>query len=124
MSVLFKIGNNDYTNRITVPSYNVNDKPIYTSWTDSNWLEHRDIHRWRAEGRFTLKFFSQSEFTSFMSDVETNRQTDGTVVVTLYLNNKNTTASRNVFLDFEADNTLPYIGLKEYDGFEVTVTER
>lgn len=123
---LFVINGVDYTNRITMPTYKVSDMPVYTEWEDSNWTTHRNIHTWKAEGSFTLKFQTKEEFMSFMDQINELRLKDGTVKCSVYLNNKNTTKENvYLFIDYDVQNTLPYMGgYKDYDGFDVTIKER
>ena len=33
---IFKVGNIDYSNRVIAGSYNVQTKPVYTSWNDAD----------------------------------------------------------------------------------------
>lgn len=122
---LFKIDTIDYTNRIVVPSYKVSDMPVSTEWTDSNWTTHRITHARKASGTFTLKFQSPEEFQNFMTIVNSLTRKDGTIRCSLYMNNLNGVKEDIfVYLDFDAANTMPYMGTKDYDGFDVTVKER
>lgn len=120
---LFNINGTDLTRFIMVPSYKVNEFNIGEEWTDANESDHRDIVRTRVQGSFTLKFHTEDEYWDFMDLVNNNKTSGDYLLVTLFLNNKNKVVSKNIFIDFEAANTLPYFGIKEYSGFDVTIKE-
>lgn len=125
-SKLFIItGNNlDLTNRILVPTYKVSRQPKYESWEDSNWVDRRDIVRRVAKGTFTLKFDTISEYENFVDAVEQNTKNDGSVNVKLYLNKTHEMVTTDVYIDFEPVNDLPFYGVRDHDGIEVTIQER
>lgn len=123
---LFKIvdGNNivDYTNYITVPSYKVNNKPFYTEWTDGDLNIHRDIQRYYLEGSFTLYFTDPEEYQAFLSRYK-RVMVDGHIPAYVYSNNDHELKLANIFMDFELENEMPFMGAKEIEGFEVTIRE-
>lgn len=121
---LFVIGTTDLTNRIVVPTYKVNRQPSYNEWTDANHQKHRDILRFVINGTFTVKFAVKEDYYNFIDLIQKNTGTDGSTPVSLYVNNCNQVFTTNVFITFDPENTLPYYGVKSYDGFEVTIEER
>lgn len=123
-SELFKIGTIDFTRFITVPNYEVNQLPVYKEWTDANHVSHHRKIRDRVEGSLTLKFFTVEDYELFIRTVEENTTEDGYITATFYLNNKLRAYSGNFYFDFEPQNTLPFMGYKNYDGFELEISER
>lgn len=121
---LFVLNGVDYTNRIVVPSYKISSFSTYTEWVDGNFTTHRDNHVDKLKGTFTLKFQTQNEYFAFLNTYNRALNKDGTVRTELYSNKHNITREAYVFLDFDPENTLPYMGYKDYEGFEVTIQER
>lgn len=123
---LFKIGDDyDLTTRITVPSYKVNDLGEHKDYTDANYVTHRKIVReQKLKGDFTVKFFTEQEYDDFLQAMEDNKLEDGSVICKVYAMNKRSVRAAYMFIDIEPEDTLPYFGAKQYDGFKVTVTER
>ena len=121
---LFDINGTDFTTFITAPSYKVNSLDVYEEWTDANKITHRDVVRTRVSGGFTLKFETKQEYDSFFTIYNTNKAPGGYITATLFINNLGTSLTKNVFLEMEPANTIPFFGAKSYDGFEVTVRER
>lgn len=129
-STLFVLRGNsktlDLTNFIVVPSYTVNDKPMYSEWTDANLRSHREIHRYKAAGSFTLLFTNVDDLTNFLDFYNNNVNDDesgGSILATLYINNTNTKRNARVFIDFDITEQIPILGTGESEGIEVTVEE-
>lgn len=127
MSALFKLHEYtiyDYTKNIVVPSYKVNEQYVYNEWTDSNYKVHRDPHRKKVSGSFTLKFFDKNEFDDFFVHLNTSKELDGSNLCTFYVNNINDVVTDYYHIDIEPENTKPFIGTAhEYEGFEVSIEE-
>ena len=122
---LLTINGTDYTNYITVPSYNVTQKMESTEWTDSNGTIHNDVYRRRVSGSFTMKFFDKDEYLAFHSVIQNSIQTDGSINIVAYVNNLNEKKSFRAFVKYDdLPNVLPYIGATNYDGFTVEIKER
>lgn len=135
---LFKMGNKDYTRFITVPSYKMISKPVTKSYSDINQVSHDQYIRDQIKGSFTLKFFADSSYDdvyegqsaignyqNFLSEYERLRQLNGTIEVTVYVNNLNAVRTINAKMEMEPANEMPYMNSgKKYDGFTVTITER
>ena len=75
MSVLFKIGDNDYTNHITVPSYKVNREKEEEEWVDVTKTKHKEIVRTTVRGDFDIYFDDINELYAFLDDIENNTTT-------------------------------------------------
>lgn len=115
------------TSRITVPSYEVNNLPVYEEWKDGNRIERRDIIRYQISGSFTLMFFNKNQYLDFISTynmAKDDERFDGTVEAKVYINNEDRVVRTRVYMDFEISNQLPIIGMEDADGIEVTIKER
>ena len=114
----------DLTEHITVPSYKVNLIDGYDEWIDNNKVTHRDIVSKKAQGSFSIKFESLEEFQSFMIIMKDYKKQNGSYDCTVFCNNTLSTINTEMFIDFDAANVMPYIGSKDYDAIELTVTQR
>lgn len=137
-SILFKMGNKDYTRFIKVPSYKMNSKPVTKEYSDINQVSHAQYVRDQIKGSFTLKFFGDSSYDEayegksavtnyqeFLSEYQRLRQLNGDIEITVYVNNLNALKTINAKMEMEPANTMPYMNSgKSYDGFDVTITER
>ena len=119
--------NKDYTNRITVPSYKVNEFDETLDWKDGNLRQRQHIVRTGIKGNFTLKFLTIEEFNEFFETLAANTigsgVYSGAVLCTVYLVKKNITKSAYLRINADPSDTLPYFGTKNYNGFEVKVEE-
>lgn len=57
--ILAIIGGTDITKYIIKDSYDINSEPVYQSWQDGNFREHRIYTRDRIEGDFEVIFFDE-----------------------------------------------------------------
>lgn len=99
---IFKVGNIDYSNRVIAGSYNVQTKPVYTSWNDANGVEHRQLVRAtkRTEGTFDMFFKSIDDYNAFVSQIDTVQLPDLTVPCTVKSNTTNAEVVSFFFVDF------------------------
>lgn len=124
---LLVINNVDLTSMITVPNYVMNQTDVAETWTDGNKKEHEYIIRTRTDGRFTIKPKTPEEFHLFNSTIQANKvasgDNSGAVLASVYVNNLDTVQSKYFRFSYDPSNILPLIGVKNYDGFEVTAKE-
>lgn len=137
-TILFKMGNKDYTRFIKVPTYKMNSKPITKEYDDINKINHSEYIRDQIKGSFTLKFFGDSSYDEayegksaidnyqdFLSEYQRLRQLNGYIEITVYVNNLNATKTITAKMEMEPANNMPYMNSgKNYDGFDVTITEQ
>lgn len=123
---LFKIGDLDVTPFIVLNSYEVSKQPEYVEWKDGNSTLRRGIKRWKLKGSFNVKFFNKSDYSSFLSAIETqlSSQTGGYNYALVYDNKTRTNRNAYVFLDFEPPNVEPSIGTSFNEEITIDVTER
>ena len=57
--ILATIGGTNITKYIIKDSYDINSEPVYQSWQDGNFREHRIYTRDRIEGDFEVIFFDE-----------------------------------------------------------------
>lgn len=122
--VLFKMGGKDYTPFIQMGTYKVNHQDVTEEWTDGNYVIHRPVVRERLSGTFTIWFDDPEEYYEFLRTAKRLKTTGGYTPVVLFSNNHLNENEVNAYITIDPINLVPYFGIKEHDGFEVTVEER
>ena len=72
------VGGVDITKYIIKDTYEINSKPIFESWTDGNFHEHRIYSRSRVSGSFDVIFFDEDngayqDFLALLASATDNR---------------------------------------------------
>ena len=123
--MVFKIGNNDYSDKVLMDTYNVNMIDIYTEWEDANGTKHRDIYRRKIQGEFDMLISNQYEYTAFINNLHNSTTNGGYVPCHLSVNNYNVeNVQANLFIDYAPIRTRNNDYTKSYLSFKVTVEER
>ena len=127
-TVLLKINNTDFTDRLVQRSYSVQKVDEYARWIDGNWKQRRDIARTRVSGSFNLTFLSQDQFSAFLAAVAAVKTNGGYCEdIQLWVNNTKSLETLDAFLDFSAKTVWTGDGFgtsPEVTGITVKVTER
>lgn len=98
---IFMVGEIDYSNRVIAGSYSVHTKPLFKTWEDANYAEHRNVVRSAiTSGSFDMWFKSMTEYNAFVAQVETVQAEDLTVPCTVLSNTTDTEVTSNYYLDF------------------------
>lgn len=122
---LVTIAGQDFTNLITVPSYQVNKNDVYKSWTDANHVEHRYRTRTKVSGSFTLFFPTVEDYRLFQNTINSQKVLAGYVPnCQIYCNNIDQIETVDLFIDFSFPDILPVIGSNKNEECQVTITER
>lgn len=121
---LFKIGGKDFTRHIVAPSYTVNQQDVYTEWEDANFVKHHVVTRKRISGNFTMLFVDKNEFFTFLDTLQNTKNVEGYNPAIMYVNNLHIVKNADFYISISPANTLPFFGVKQYDGFDVTIEER
>ena len=96
---LFTINTTDLTSYEDMEKHSVNRTDVFDTWTDGNWIEHRNLSRTRISGTVVLKFKSPTEYSTFLGLLTSERTSDGYYPVTVYCSNTGTSETINAFLD-------------------------
>lgn len=120
---LFILNGVDYTNHITVPSYNVQREPVTKTWEDATYHMHTDLIRWRLKGSFTIYFDSVSELDEFIDTLNGLRGPDNYIEATLYDNDERKQIQSKFIFKIGLPNNKPYYGRKKHDGYNIQVEE-
>lgn len=122
--IMFKVGNTDYTSHITSEKeYKVEEKDIVYKWTDGFGGSHENVYNTQVQGAFNMFFASANgaDFTNFLAALESNKQTNGSLLCTLFIVNKN--VEKQVHVNYTISNKK-FAELNGVRGFVVTVEVR
>ena len=123
--MVFKIGENDYSDKVLVDTYTVNKIDIYTTWDDANGLTHRDVYRQKIQGEFDMLISNIAEYQAFISDVQNNTTNGGYVPCRVCVNNYNQEdVAADLFIDYTPIKTMQNNYTKGYLSFTVRIEER
>lgn len=122
--IMFKIGDIDYSNRVIASNYNVNSEDVYTVWTDANKTEHRSLERVQVRGSFDVYFKTIEEYTAFTQHIESVKDDNLAVTLTICDNKTNTEKQINAFVDYTPTRRKNGINADIMDVMNVTITER
>lgn len=123
--MVFKIGANDYSDKVLMDTYQVNQIDVFTEWEDANGRKHRDVYRQRIQGSFEMQISKLSEYQAFITDVAANRTNGGYVPCYVCVNNRNQeNVLADLFIDYEVIKTMQSNYTKGYLSFGVQVEER
>ena len=123
--MVFKIGNNDYSDKVLMDTYNVNRIDVYTEWEDANGTTHRDIYRHKIQGEFDMKISKLSDYQAFIADIARNKRNGGYVPCYVCVNNENIeNVYVQLFIDYTPIKTMNNNYTKGYMSFTVRVEER
>lgn len=96
--ILASIAGTDITKYIIKDTYDVNTEPVYESWEDANFREHRVYVRDRVIGSFDVVFFGSNNvpyknFLSLLAGATTNKL----LTITLFVVNESQSAEYEVY---------------------------
>ena len=97
MFVLFKAGNTDFSKKIIEGSYKVYKNEVTFDWEDGNYKKHHEILRYRTSGSFQVYMKSWSDYTSFLSILESVRS-GSEYSLTVFAQNTNTSETSKFFV--------------------------
>lgn len=104
--MIFELNNTDYTKYLQDDTYNVVQVDIGDSWTDANYKKHAN-HVYKVQGSFSMAFVNDSDYTQFLSDVESAKNNDGNVECNVFVINKNTTMNIECFMAINSKQFRP-----------------
>lgn len=123
--MVFKIGDNDYSAKVVMDTYNVNQIDIYTEWEDANGRTHRNVYRKRIQGEFDMLISNIGEYAAFIADIQSNTANGGYVTCEVCVNNLNQeNVQADLFIDYAPIRTMQNNYTKGYLSFQVRIEER
>lgn len=122
--MVFKIGDNDYSDKVLMDTFDVNRVSIYTQWEDANGNIHRSEYRKQIQGQFDMQISKLSEYQAFIQDIQANTNHDGWIECHIAVNNVDTDVVAKLFVSYTAVRTMNNNYTKGYLSFTVTIEER
>lgn len=124
MTTLLNINGVDYTENIVIDSYVVNAFSKYSEWTDANGTTHRQNIREKVSGSFEMAFATINDYAHFVEHLKDSTSSGGYVPTYLFVNNRNSYKSCNVYLQYESSVTKRGENGKYIIPFSVKLEER
>lgn len=121
---LIQIGSTDLTAYADIQNFNINREDVYESWTDGNWIDHREIVRTRIRGTFQLGFKASAAWESFLALMSSEQDAAGFFPVTVYVQNTGSTETIDAFLDITGAAKWDWVNDRFWRTISVTLTER
>lgn len=113
----------DFTKNILLPTYSVNKVPIYVTWEDQQFKEHRRLVRNKITGSFQMYFDTVEEFNQFIQIMDQNKNVEGYINAQLYcVNTASFVTGCEISIDWEPSDIIPIIGVENYDGIDIQIT--
>ena len=122
--IFFKVGSTDLTPWGDIQNYDINRDDVFETWTDGNYVNHREIVRTRYGGKVTLGFDNATDFAAFTALMTSARQIGGYYSVTAYIQNTGETATFDAYLDTDGSGKWDVVNGRRWLVVTVTVTGR
>lgn len=121
---LFVINTTDLSKYEDRDKHSVNRHDVYDSWTDGNWIEHRNLARTQITGTVYLKFPRETDYSNFISLLSTARTADGYYPVTVYCSNTGASETINAFLEIVGETKWDVTAPIKYHGVTLQISQR
>lgn len=111
---ILKINNVDYTQYLRTEEYNMMRADVIDTWTDGNRITRGFVTRTRVSGSLRL-VFRASEYDTFLNNMQTAKNADGTYNVECHVNNDNTGTETVQVKAFIEMNSSVVFGIRLYE---------
>lgn len=115
----------DLTPFIDKETYSVNSEPMYESWQDGNFVEHRIYARTKIKGTFEVNLFGFKSMTyaTFLTNWNA-AVTNNVVTIGLRVGNDNSFQAISAYYTFSSVEHKELLDGTIYDKVTVTIEER
>jgi len=114
----------DMTDAVNAQEYGLNREDVFQSWTDGNWLDHRDVVRTRIRGDVQIGFASESAYHAFLAALSAAKQQDGTVRLLAYVNNVAAPCDFYAFIDYPGAGRWDLVNSRQWQTLTLSISER
>ena len=111
---IFKINNVDYTSYLRTEEYNVIREDVIETWTDGNRITRGHVLRTRLTGQVKL-VFRASEYNTFLSNMTSAKNADGTYNIYCHVNNDDTSTENVSAKVFMTISSAVVFGIQQYE---------
>lgn len=122
--IFFRIADTDLTAFADIQNYNVNEEDVYQSWTDGNWIEHRNVVRRRVSGELKLGFANAAAFEAFTELLISARQPGGWYPITVYINNTGALRDLEAFLEVKGSGKWDLVNGRQWLVQTISISQR
>lgn len=122
--VMFKIGANDYSNRVIAGSYKINSEDVVKIWTDIEGVEHSEPIRERVVGSFEMIFKTMEEYEEFYEVYKNARNPDTSVRIAICDNKTNEVKIIDARLTFSLTRNRDGSWNDVYERFKMNIREK
>ena len=120
------VNSTDITNYIIKDTYEVNSEPVYTSWEDANYVEHRVYVRDKVRGSFEVITFGTTPRTALVAflDILNAATSNNVLTIGLYVENEGTFQALNCFYTVESTQHSVTDDGRYVDRAKISIEER
>lgn len=120
------VNSTDITNYIIKDTYEINSEPVYTSWEDANYVEHRVYVRDKVRGSFEVITFGTTPRTALVAFLNILKAATSNNVLTigLYVENEGTFQALNCFYTVESTQHSVTNDGRYVDRAKISIEER
>ena len=120
------VNNTDITNYIIKDTYEMNSEPVYTSWEDANYVEHRVYVRNKVRGSFEVITFGTTPRTALVAflDILKAATSNNVLTIGLYVENEGTFQALNCFYTVESTQHAVTEDGRYVDRAKISIEER
>lgn len=120
------VNSTDITNYIIKDTYEINSEPVYTSWEDANYVEHRVYVRDKVRGSFEVITFGTTPRTALVAFLNILKAATSNNVLTigLYVENEGTFQALNCFYTVESTQHAVTEDGRYVDRAKISIEER
>lgn len=120
------VNSTDITDYIIKDTYEVNSEPVYTSWEDANYVEHRVYVRDKVRGSFEVITFGTTPRTALVAFLNILKAATSNNVLTigLYVENEGTFQALNCFYTVESTQHSVTDDGRYVDRAKISIEER
>lgn len=120
------VNSTDITDYIIKDTYEVNSEPVYTSWEDANFVEHRVYVRDKVRGSFEVITFGTTPRTALVAflDILKAATSNNVLTIGLYVENEGTFQALNCFYTVESTQHAVTKDGRYVDRAKISIEER
>lgn len=120
------VNSTDITDYIIKDTYEVNSEPVYTSWEDANYVEHRVYVRDKVRGSFEVITFGTTPRTALVAflDILKAATSNNVLTIGLYVENEGTFQALNCFYTVESTQHAVTKDGRYVDRAKISIEER
>lgn len=122
--LLLKIGYLDLTPYMDIQGYNMEKQPVYESWTDGNYIDHRNVVRYRHKGKAQIGFSSEVDFAAFQNALTAALRSGSYHPVQAYCTQTGDTDSFDAYIDITSGAKWDWKNSRQWHALTLTITER